>query len=336
MSDYTVSVREIFHHLVDYKYPVNDYKVLEDGLPVFFDRQIGSDDTFWNILTHGIIRHFWMDEIGQETPSLWKWYLYDTIENKYEKWYSLFTGWKEDNRHFLDNLNVEKEIHEREQIIKDNEIHSNTGSIKDTGTVGDKGSVKDTGTVKNDGNTSSSSADTGTVKNDGTSHTETGTDTNNSTMSNSSELDENRLNDTPQTIITVGDTNQYLTEYTQRDHSINVVGTDTGKSNLNTEVTDGNTETRDLHGTTSQTSTNTQTLNTSKDSDNTRTLNTQKDTSETGSNEKNGKLNEDITITRTHNNYTDYSRLLEELNVAVPWLDVVYSDCNDLFMQLLF
>lgn len=324
MSLYTTTVREIFHAMTaPNPIPTNDYNIMERGIPLLFDRQIGTDNDFWNILTHGIIRHFWVDEIGQETPDLWKWYLYDTIENKYEKWYNLFNGWKRDNQHFFDNLSTEKEIHEREQSTTNNSITSNQSSNSNN-TVTDH-----TGTIKNDGSNTMARSDTGTVKNDNIIKNTTSSSSDNTTSSQSTELDENRVNDTPQTIITVGNENQYLTSYTQRDHTMSVAGTDKGTSSGSNDTTETKTETRNLQSSENGSNTNTETLNT-KDTSNSSGSNT-----DSGKKEDNGSLNEDITITRNHSNVADYSALIEKLNLSVPWLEVVYNDCSDLFMLIM-
>lgn len=78
--------------LIDAGYNLTNLEVLEIARKKIFDfnYKFYDDDEKRKSLETGILKHFWFDEIGQETYDYWKWELQHWFEINMDRYYTLF------------------------------------------------------------------------------------------------------------------------------------------------------------------------------------------------------------------------------------------------------
>lgn len=78
--------------LIDGEYEQTDLQVLEIARKKIFDfdYKFYDDEEKRKALETGILKHFWFDEIGQETYAYWHWELQHWFEINMDRYYTLF------------------------------------------------------------------------------------------------------------------------------------------------------------------------------------------------------------------------------------------------------
>lgn len=81
-----------FTELIDAQYELSDMEVLEIARKKIFDFNYPFYDDVEKrkALEKGILKHFWFDEIGQETYAYWKFELQHWFEINMDRYYTLF------------------------------------------------------------------------------------------------------------------------------------------------------------------------------------------------------------------------------------------------------
>ena len=81
-----------FTELIDAQYKLSDIEVLEIARKKIFDFNYPfyDDPERRKAFETGILKHFWFDEIGQETYAYWKFELQHWFEINMDRYYTLF------------------------------------------------------------------------------------------------------------------------------------------------------------------------------------------------------------------------------------------------------
>lgn len=97
LSQYTETIQGVCHNLalndlIDSQYKLSDMEVLEIARKKIFDFNYPFYDDLEKrkALEIGILKHFWFDEIGQETYAYWKFELQHWFEVNMDRYYTLF------------------------------------------------------------------------------------------------------------------------------------------------------------------------------------------------------------------------------------------------------
>lgn len=97
LAQYTETIQGVCHNLalnelIDSQYKLSDMEVLEIARKKIFDFNYTFYDDLEKrkALETGILKHFWFDEIGQETYSYWKFELQHWFEVNMDRYYTLF------------------------------------------------------------------------------------------------------------------------------------------------------------------------------------------------------------------------------------------------------
>lgn len=97
LAQYTETIQGVCHNLalnelIDSQYKLSDMEVLEIGRKKIFDFNYPFYDDLEKrkALETGILKHFWFDEIGQETYAYWKFELQHWFEVNMDRYYTLF------------------------------------------------------------------------------------------------------------------------------------------------------------------------------------------------------------------------------------------------------
>lgn len=97
LAQYTETIQGVCHNLalnelIDSQYKLNDMEVLEIARKKIFDFNYPFYDDLEKrkALETGILKHFWFDEIGQETYAYWKFELQHWFEVNMDRYYTLF------------------------------------------------------------------------------------------------------------------------------------------------------------------------------------------------------------------------------------------------------
>jgi hypothetical protein len=97
LAQYTETIQGVCHNLalnelIDSQYKLSDMEVLEIARKKIFDFNYPFYDEpeRRKALETGILKHFWFDEIGQETYAYWKFELQHWFEINMDRYYTLF------------------------------------------------------------------------------------------------------------------------------------------------------------------------------------------------------------------------------------------------------
>lgn len=97
LAHYTETICGVCHNLafgelIDSGYTLTDAEVLEIARKKIFDfkYEFYDEEEKRKSLETGILKHFWFDEIGQETYSYWKFELQHWMEVNMNRYYTLF------------------------------------------------------------------------------------------------------------------------------------------------------------------------------------------------------------------------------------------------------
>lgn len=97
LAQYTETIQGVCHNLalnelIDSHYKLSDMEVLEIARKKIFDFNYPFYDDLEKrkALETGILKHFWFDEIGQETYAYWKFELQHWFEVNMDRYYTLF------------------------------------------------------------------------------------------------------------------------------------------------------------------------------------------------------------------------------------------------------
>lgn len=97
LAQYTETIQGVCHNLalnelIDSQYKLSDMEVLEIARKKIFDFNYPfyDDPERRKALETGILKHFWFDEIGQETYAYWKFELQHWFEVNMDRYYTLF------------------------------------------------------------------------------------------------------------------------------------------------------------------------------------------------------------------------------------------------------
>ena len=97
LAQYTETIQGVCHNLalndlIDSQYKLSDMEVLEIARKKIFDFSYPFYDDLEKrkALETGILKHFWFDEIGQETYAYWKFELQHWFEINMDRYYTLF------------------------------------------------------------------------------------------------------------------------------------------------------------------------------------------------------------------------------------------------------
>lgn len=97
LAQYTETIEGVCHNLalnelIDSQYKLSDMEVLEIARKKIFDFNYTFYDDLEKrkALETGILKHFWFDEIGQETYAYWKFELQHWFEINMDRYYTLF------------------------------------------------------------------------------------------------------------------------------------------------------------------------------------------------------------------------------------------------------
>lgn len=97
LAHYTETICGVCHNLafgelIDSGYTLTDAEVLEIARKKIFDfkYEFYDDEEKRKSLETGILKHFWFDEIGQETFAYWKFELQHWFEVNMDRYYTLF------------------------------------------------------------------------------------------------------------------------------------------------------------------------------------------------------------------------------------------------------
>lgn len=97
LAQYTETIQGVCHNLalnelIDNQYKLSDMEVLEIARKKIFDfnYKFYDDIEKRKALETGILKHFWFDEIGQETYAYWKFELQHWFEINMDRYYTLF------------------------------------------------------------------------------------------------------------------------------------------------------------------------------------------------------------------------------------------------------
>lgn len=97
LAENTETICGVCHNLamweiMDKEYDISDEEVLEIARKKIFDfsYEFYDDEEKRKALESGILKHFWFDEIGQETYQYWKWELRHWFEVNMNRYYTLF------------------------------------------------------------------------------------------------------------------------------------------------------------------------------------------------------------------------------------------------------
>mgnify|MGYP003366973165 FL=1 len=97
LAQYTETIQGVCHNLalnelIDSQYKLSDMEVLEIARKKIFDFNYPFYDDLEKrkALETGILKHFWFDEIGQETYAYWKFELQHWFEVNMDRYYTLF------------------------------------------------------------------------------------------------------------------------------------------------------------------------------------------------------------------------------------------------------
>lgn len=97
LAQYTETIQGVCHNLalnelIDNQYELSDMEVLEIARKKIFDFNYPfyDDPERRKTLETGILKHFWFDEIGQETYAYWKFELQHWFEINMDRYYTLF------------------------------------------------------------------------------------------------------------------------------------------------------------------------------------------------------------------------------------------------------
>ena len=110
MAHYTISIKTLKDNHFDFG--LNDY-------PIF-------DETYRNVLNNNIINHYLMNEIGFETPALFKFYLNQTMNEIMPYYNELYKAQKEiiDSKLILNNLNIKETFNRTNDTLTNNKSES--------------------------------------------------------------------------------------------------------------------------------------------------------------------------------------------------------------------
>lgn len=97
LAQYTETIQGVCHNLalnelIDNQYELSDMEVLEIARKKIFDFNYPfyDDPERRKALETGILKHFWFDEIGQETYAYWRFELQHWFEVNMDRYYTLF------------------------------------------------------------------------------------------------------------------------------------------------------------------------------------------------------------------------------------------------------
>lgn len=97
LAEYTETIYGVCHNLafeelIDSQYELSDMEVLEIARKKIFDFNYPfyADLEKRKALETGILKHFWFDEIGQETYAYWKFELQHWFEINMDRYFTLF------------------------------------------------------------------------------------------------------------------------------------------------------------------------------------------------------------------------------------------------------
>lgn len=97
LAQYTETIQGVCHNLalnelIDSQYKLSDMEVLEIARKKIFDFNYPFYDDIEKrkALETGILKHFWFDEIGEETYAYWKFELQHWFEVNMDRYYTLF------------------------------------------------------------------------------------------------------------------------------------------------------------------------------------------------------------------------------------------------------
>lgn len=97
LAHYTETICGVCHNLafgelIDSGYTLTDAEVLEIARKKIFDfkYEFYDEEEKRKLLETGILKHFWFDEIGQETFAYWKFELQHWMEVNMNRYYTLF------------------------------------------------------------------------------------------------------------------------------------------------------------------------------------------------------------------------------------------------------
>ena len=97
LAHYTETICGVCHNLafgelIDSEYTLTDAEVLEIARKKIFDfnYEFYDDEEKRKSLETGILKHFWFDEIGQETFAYWKFELQHWFEINMDRYFTLF------------------------------------------------------------------------------------------------------------------------------------------------------------------------------------------------------------------------------------------------------
>ena len=106
MAHYTITIQKLMKN--NFNFGLNNY-------PIF-------DETYRQTLNNNILNHFYMNEIGLETPELFKFYLNQTMNEIMPKYNALYKAQQELLNNILGNVNL------TEQLVRNIDNRSNSSS----------------------------------------------------------------------------------------------------------------------------------------------------------------------------------------------------------------
>lgn len=245
MSKYTTELRYVALTYTQFDTDLNEYpsvsETIEKAIPYIFDDSWTTyDPEHKDELCKKILRHYWMREIGEETPSLWKMQLNEYLAEIMPKYNIMYA-----------NLDKVKDV------LLQNADYTET---KDT-----TGNVKQTGSQDSTGHTEGKTTDTNKTTDKGTQTTTgtTGSTTTGKTSGSSDGWQES--NDTPQGGLDGIESRKYLSNAVHNRGTTSGDQSQTANGTNNQTVNTDNTQNSDGSGTSTQDTTGN--INTSGNTD---------------------------------------------------------------------
>lgn len=230
MSDYTMKLRDLVKMLLLPKSYISFYDIIENGSPALFNFDFPIfNENYRLTLEKKIISHYYMREIGFETPELFVYHLYSRMNEIMPKYNPLYQA--QEKLYGADILNPLNEVEEYNGNKKGDDMSN--------------GSTTDTSTQKANGTNES------TINSTSTQNTTNNKDVN-TTGSRTNNVTENTLtSDLPQI-------NFSNVDYGTQSNNANTASTEntTEKTTDKTSITDNSTNDTTENGTTSSSTTN--------------------------------------------------------------------------------
>lgn len=322
-------LRTICESVIDtYPTTIHNYAaIIEKARPIIFDFDYPIFDTSYKkILETKIIKHFFIREIGLETPALWKFYL-DMKMNEIMPYYNQLY----ESQLLKFNPFYDKDIwtthngtstEERQDNGKDNTYRDKTNDVDTKINVTEEETENNNRTL--DGTTNSTQSKTGSS--DGTNDTKT---TNYQDVTGEND---HAYSDTPQGQLSLVKNYNYLTNYSYDTSESHTDGEGTNKNT----VAESHTDTIDTDGTTKDTEKIENEKNRAQDTTNT-LLSTE--------NENIGNQYEKNVVANNMNEYIEhvagktgnqsYAYLLKEFRDTFLNIDMeIINELNSLFMGI--